>query len=121
LLACILDQGLQEFDEFFGIERLINDHPARLALIGDCGDHRELVAGPAHSHGHRSFARWREAPTPHIGKDPRSLIAPVNFSTLGPGALLNGWIFAFKPSLYRRRALFVGALDGLLRREPPSA
>ena len=77
LFARILDQGLQAFNEFFGIKRLFNGHPARLALIGDCGDHRELLTRAAHSHGHRSFTHRRAAPAPHVGVDQFCFIAPV--------------------------------------------
>ena len=38
----------------------------------------------------------------------------MNFGAFFPGALLNPGIFAFKPCLYRRRALFISPLDRLL-------
>ncbi len=35
--ASICNQGLQELNEFVRVERFINDHPARLTLVGHLG------------------------------------------------------------------------------------
>ena len=37
--ARVFDQRSQEFDELVSVERLVNDHPARLALVGHRSDH----------------------------------------------------------------------------------
>lgn len=54
----ILDQSLQKFNKLVDVEHLINDHPARFTLVSHRGNHRELLASAADSHGHRCFAHW---------------------------------------------------------------
>jgi len=38
--ARVFDQRLEEFNQPLVIERAVDDHPARLALVGHAGDHR---------------------------------------------------------------------------------
>jgi len=118
--ARVFDQSLQKFDQLLSIKSLVNDHPTRLALVGHRGNHRKLLTGTAHGHGHRCFARWCKASAAYIGVDQSRLIAPVNLSALGPGALLDAGVLALQPSLHGSRALLVSALDGLLRCEAPA-
>ena len=42
LPGCILDQGLQKFNPPACVKCLIDDHPARLALIGNRGNPESL-------------------------------------------------------------------------------
>jgi hypothetical protein len=84
--ARILDQCVQAFDELVGIERLVNDHPTHLALVGHRGHHGEFLPGASYSHGDRCVARWRKASAAHIGVDQIRLVSPVNLGPFSPGA-----------------------------------
>lgn len=118
--ARILYQGLQEFNEFVSIKCFANDHPARLSLVGHRSDHQELLAGALQGYGCWCFARWRKASAPHIGVDQGCLSAPVDFSCLCPGALLDVRVFTFQPSLHSFGGFFAGAFDRFLWCEAPA-
>lgn len=119
-LTRILDQDLQEFNEFVRIKRFINNHSACLAAIGHGGDHGKLLPFTSYGHGYRGFACRCKTSTTHIRVDKRSIIAPVNLGTVTLGVLLDGGVLTFPPGLYRFGALFVGALDGFLWSESPT-
>lgn len=120
LLGRILDQGLKKLDELVAIECLVNDHPARLSLVGDGGDHRKFVACAADyvSHGRLPFGLV--APGTHIGVDHRRLISPVNLCILGSGLSGNDGVLLFEPLLYGLRTLLASFLDRFLWDKAPA-
>ena len=74
LAAGVLHQRLEEVDEALVVEGPVDDHPARLALVGDAGDHGQLLAHAAHGHRHRRLALGRKAAATRIGVDQRRLV-----------------------------------------------
>src|SRR5699024_8778123 len=96
-------------------------HPARLALVVDGGEHRQLLAGAANDPSDWRFALRGIAATADIGVDQSSLVAPVDFGPFSLGPPGNGRIVFLQPLFHGRRRLLVGALDRLLRSEAPTS
>ena len=120
LLPGILDQRLKELDQPVGIERIVDDHPARLPFVGDRGNHRQLLPGTAYREGDRGLSCGSVAATTDVGVDQGRFVAPVNLAAFGLGALLDLRVCLIKPGLYRFRSLLIGLLDRLLRGEAPA-
>ena len=59
-------------------------------------------------------------PATHVRVDQCGLITPVNLRAFSAGALFDRRVLTLQPVLHRFRALLIGALDGLLRSEPPA-
>ena len=114
---CIFDQRPEKLNELVRVERLINDHPGRLALIGHSRNHRQLVARADHRKRHRCFANRRVAPAPYICVDQCGLIASVNLCTFCLGFGFNGGVLLIEPGAHSFGALFVGFFDRLLQRK----
>jgi hypothetical protein len=100
LPASLLGQGFQELNQLVRVERLINDHPARLALVGDGGNHRQLLARATHCTGHGRLPCRYVTASAYIGVDQGGFIAPVNLRPFGLGALLNLGVLLIQPGLH---------------------
>lgn len=57
------DQGLGELDQTFVVERAIDDHPTGFALVGHCGEHRQLLASTANVPDNGCLSARSKAPT----------------------------------------------------------
>src|SRR5690606_20578412 len=93
--------------------------PAHLALIGHGGDQAEPFASGVDAN-HRRLALRSVASSAHIIRAQAGLITPVNFGVLGLGAQGNLRVLLVQPLAHFGRALLVGFLDRLLRRETPA-
>lgn len=51
--VAVADERLKELDEPLVVEGSVDDHPVGPALVGDGGDHRQLLARAAHGPRHR--------------------------------------------------------------------
>lgn len=111
--ASLTSASKKEVDEALVIERPVDDHPAHLALVGDAGDHGQLLARAAHGHRHWRLALGRKAAATRIGVDPRRLVTPVDLALLGFGEFGKDAVLGFQPGLHRSRGLLIGAPDGL--------
>ncbi|MCS6763356.1 MAG: hypothetical protein MO853_04430 [Candidatus Protistobacter heckmanni] len=113
-------QRLEEINELLVVKGTIDDHPACLALIGHCGNHRQLLSRTSNRHRDRGLPFWSITAAPNIRIHQRGFVTPVNLATFGLGTLLDGQILLIDPLLDRLRSLFVSALDRLFRRETPA-
>jgi len=96
--ARILNQRLHELDQPIGIEGLIDDHPTRLAPVGDAGDHGQLLACAAHRVRHRCCTCRGVAPAAHVGVDQCRLVAPVNLASFSLGLRFDGRVVLIESS-----------------------
>ena len=80
----------------------------------------ELLTAAALGRGEGRFASRGKACATYIGADQCGLITPMNFGTLLTGTLLYAGVLPLQPGLHGLGVLFVGPLDGLLRRKAPA-
>lgn len=111
LATCVLDQTLQKLDQPFRFERLLDDHPARPALIRHRGNHRQPFACAFHDGHDRSLALGGLAAPAHRDT-PVRFCPPVNLATFGLGLGFNRGALVLEPSLYGFRLLLVGPVHG---------
>src|SRR6516164_3969159 len=113
------DQRLEKFDQLVRVEGAIDDHPARLALIGHGRDHRQLLPGSwRQSDGCFSFRSVAASTAMRVRQ--RRFIAPMDFAALRFGALGDGRIVLLEPRFHRLGASLIGAPDRFLGREAPT-
>ena len=107
----VLDQGGQKLDALVGVECLIDNHPVRLALVRDRGNHRELLTCSTHRIGDRRLAHRGIAAATYISVHQSRLVAPVNLCPFSLGTFLDLGVFLVEPRLNGFGTLFVSLLD----------